>query len=300
MICKVKGYFFFYLPILVPNNPHCMSSPSCLNCNTTLDQSSRFCPVCGQKTDTHRLSFKHIIHDFFHAFTHADKSIFGLLRDLAIKPGIVAKEYIAGKRKKYFNPFTFFLILAGLFVLSNKYFTSESTPAKPDGEILARMPGQAARDQYVMMFTRGAEINGFLTRHSNIVSMFAVPVFGFVTWLFFRRNRYNFAENVTANLLFVSFSNIIFTILIYPLLGQARGNQGAYYSILMMGILLQMIYLSWCYFQFQPNDSRFRLPKAIGLSLLGLFLWQVIYMLVISVYIYRDLNFYKFFVRMFS
>ncbi|MET0298138.1 MAG: DUF3667 domain-containing protein [Flavitalea sp.] len=277
-----------------------MSSPSCLNCNTTLDQMARFCPSCGQKTDTHRLTFKHIIHDFFHAFTHADKSIFGLLRDLAIKPGIVAKEYIAGKRKKYFNPFTFFLILAGLFVVSNKYFTSESTPPKPDEAVLARMPTQAARDQYMLFFTRGAEINGFLSRHSNVVSMFAVPVFGFITWLFLRRNKYNFAENITANLMFVSFSNIIFTVLIYPLLGQVRGNAGATYTILTVGIILQMIYLSWCYFQFQPVGGRFRLPKAIGLSVFGLFIWQVVYMLVVSIYIYRDLNFYKIFTRVFS
>ena len=101
-----------------------MSSPNCLNCEENLEVSAKFCPQCGQKTSTHRLTIAHILHDGLHALTHADKGIFHLLKDLAVKPGIVAREYIAGKRKRYFNPFTFFLIMMGLFVVSASYFNS--------------------------------------------------------------------------------------------------------------------------------------------------------------------------------
>jgi ribosomal protein L32 len=75
-----------------------MSSNSCLNCEATLDFTARFCPNCGQKTNTHRLTLSHLFHDFFHALTYADKRILYLLRALALKPGIVAREYIAGKK----------------------------------------------------------------------------------------------------------------------------------------------------------------------------------------------------------
>src|ERR1700730_19439583 len=80
-----------------------MHPTNCLNCGTMLTADDNFCPVCGQKTDTHRISFSHIFHEFFHTLTHADKGVLALLRDLAVKPGMVAAEYIAGKRKKYFH-----------------------------------------------------------------------------------------------------------------------------------------------------------------------------------------------------
>jgi hypothetical protein len=80
-----------------------MSSPTCLNCEENLEISAKFCPQCGQKTDTHRLTIGHIVHDSVHAITHADKGIFHLLKDLAVRPGVVAREYIGGKRKKYFK-----------------------------------------------------------------------------------------------------------------------------------------------------------------------------------------------------
>ncbi|GEM_PF-4297466 len=85
-----------------------MHPTDCLNCGAAWQPGMNYCPQCGQKTDIHRLTFTHILHEFFHAFTHADKGIFHLLKGLATQPGTVAREYVEGKRKKYFNPFTFF------------------------------------------------------------------------------------------------------------------------------------------------------------------------------------------------
>ena len=78
----------------------------CLNCGTSLSARDYFCPRCGQKADTHRLTWKHFGHEVLHAVTHADASVLHLFRDLLVRPGTVAREYLAGKRKKYFSPFT--------------------------------------------------------------------------------------------------------------------------------------------------------------------------------------------------
>ena len=93
-----------------------MKVSHCSNCNALARTDDKYCSKCGQEIHVHRFTLGHIFHEFFHAFTHADKGIFYLLKELLVKPGTVAREYIGGKRKKYFNPFTFFLILAGLFV----------------------------------------------------------------------------------------------------------------------------------------------------------------------------------------
>ena len=74
----------------------------CANCAAPLDPQFRYCPQCSQKVDLHRLSLHDIFHDVVHYFTHADKGFFGLLKDLAVSTGKVAREYVTGKRKKYF------------------------------------------------------------------------------------------------------------------------------------------------------------------------------------------------------
>ena len=93
-----------------------MDTPAthCLNCNAALTPGQAYCSVCGQKADTHRLSLHDIGHAAIHVFTHTDHSVLGLVRDLAYKPGRVARDYVDGKRRKYFNPFTFFIVVVGV------------------------------------------------------------------------------------------------------------------------------------------------------------------------------------------
>ena len=93
---------------------------TCKNCETIFE--GNFCPNCSQKAGTHRFSVKHIVHEAFHAFTHTDKGIFFLIKEMLKRPGKVALEYNGGRRKKYFNPFTFLLIMIAL----NIFFTQKA------------------------------------------------------------------------------------------------------------------------------------------------------------------------------
>ena len=276
-----------------------MSSFSCLNCEATLDQNTRFCPYCGQKTNTHRLTLGHIFHDFFHALTHADKGIFYLLRALALKPGIVAQEYIAGKRVKYFNPFSLFLILMGIYVISNNFFAPSSKPLQPDSTVLARIPTEEGKKAYITTIRRASEVTGFMNKHSNILAMFAVPLFSFLSWIFYRKAAYNYAEHLTANLLFVTFSNLVFTVLVFPLQGLFGAEKGVANIFVYLGLILQVIYFTWCYFQFLPSRPGFRkFMGCFGLSLLGVILWTLVTMTAMALYIYRSPAFVNFFTRM--
>jgi hypothetical protein len=85
-----------------------MHPTDCLNCSAAWQPEMNYCPQCGQKTDIHRLTFTHILHEFFHAFTHADKGIFHLLNGLVAKPGTVEREMVEGKWKKVFQSLCLF------------------------------------------------------------------------------------------------------------------------------------------------------------------------------------------------
>lgn len=277
-----------------------MSSQTCLNCQASLDVSDRFCPICGQKADTHRLTLSHIFHDFVHAFTHADKGIFRLIGDLVARPGTVAKEYIAGKRKKYFNPFTFFLIMAGIMVLSATYFSGPEKTFVPDQTVLARIPTATGKQTYLVMSERGVQMNNFMNKHGNLMAMCAVPLFALFSWVAFRRNRYNYAEHFTANLMFVTLANLIFTLIIYPL--QASGATSMLFRVgtTAMGLILQVVYFTYAYYELQVEEARFRLPRAMLVSILAVFGWILVSMLGMAIFMYRNWHFYEFFTRMFG
>lgn len=113
---------------------------TCPNCSTLLEKKFAYCPICGQSAHIHRFNLPHVFHEVFHALTHADKGLLHLIKNLTLRPGVTAREYILeGKRKTYFNPFTFLLLVLGLTVLANSYFkpygTAPSPPARPQTQV---------------------------------------------------------------------------------------------------------------------------------------------------------------------
>lgn len=96
---------------------------NCLNCETIVQ--GRFCHVCGQENIVRHQSFwgltKHFVYDIF----HFDGKFFDTLKKLFFKPGVVAKEYVEGKRMKYLDPIRMYLFTSALFFL---IFFSFQTP----------------------------------------------------------------------------------------------------------------------------------------------------------------------------
>jgi len=92
----------------------------CLNCGAPLHGNENFCPECGQKNDIRKPNFSIYFSNFFDNFFSFDSKIFNTLKILIFKPGILTKEYVAGKRVRYVNPFKLLLNLSIVyFVLQN-------------------------------------------------------------------------------------------------------------------------------------------------------------------------------------
>lgn len=180
----------------------------CKNCDTAFE--GKFCPKCSQSANVHRLTTGHIIHEIAHGITHFDTGALHLLRKVIYVPGRVAKEYIDGKRKRYFNPFTLLiLLLAGSVVASNKtningdfiqsmkrvttaliVKTGKSSTAEKDKKI--REIGREMDD--AENSTKKA------TDSSKLINFFFLPVVSLLTWIFFKNSKYNYAENLVLNL----------------------------------------------------------------------------------------------------
>ena len=272
-----------------------MDTSHCLNCNKTLEEQVKFCPECGQSRNVHRFTMANFIHEGFHAFTHTDRGIFHLLKELALRPGTTARSFIRGKRKSYFNPFTFFLILMGVFVLSNSYFKKERRVAEPSARVLQNIPTEEGKKKYLITMDRVNKSAGFFNKHGNVVAMIAVPFISMFTFLFFRRKGFNYAEHLTANMMFVAFSNLIFTLIIFPLSGLVEPDKRYVFTALAM--LLQVLYFGWALNGFLDLKKAGARTKSFLVSLLAIILWAIFSVSMMAVYIYQSGDFYQFFTK---
>ena len=90
----------------------------CLNCDQPFAAPARFCPHCGQRADTARLSFVDILKELMHAFTNVERSPLVFAWALITRPGVVAREYVEGKRRRHYGPFATLAVLVGLAALA--------------------------------------------------------------------------------------------------------------------------------------------------------------------------------------
>ncbi|MFD0799237.1 DUF3667 domain-containing protein [Maribacter chungangensis] len=90
---------------------------TCLNCKHPLDISDKFCPNCSQANSTKRLTLKDFFEEFFSSLFSYDTKLFKTLAAMLTRPGKITKDYLAGKRVSYTNPFRFLLSLAIIYFL---------------------------------------------------------------------------------------------------------------------------------------------------------------------------------------
>jgi len=262
-----------------------MHPTNCLNCETMLTADDHFCPNCGQRTDTHRLTIKHILHEFLHTFTHADMGFLGMISDLVRKPGIVAMEYVQGKRKKYFNPFTFFVLSVGMLATSSHLFHTLDKEIKPDPRVVAQLP-PPLKIKYLNQIERVNEGTHFMSKNLNTAAMLLLPFYGFLSWVFFRRRGYNYSELLVGLMLFQSLVAIAQAILVIPLATKYRDDTLFLYVTLGF-VVLSCIYIGVAQFQFLRFNNRWMIVLTSLVSLLGFVIVFSILVLAMLTYVYR-------------
>jgi hypothetical protein len=181
-----------------------METHLCQNCGN--EYKGEFCNRCGQKT-VHRVSLGHIAHEAVHAFTHADKGIIHLFIELFKRPGMVAREYIIeGKRKRYFNPVQYLLIIASIatfvvltthlmdHVMQDNPFSSPSSYSKRQAEVTK-------------------EMTNFLSKYFNVVLLLQLPLFALGSYIVYRKHKLYYAEHLLLHVFITAQVTVISTVL---------------------------------------------------------------------------------------
>ena len=87
----------------------------CLNCGNSYE--GNFCPSCGQKAATKRLKFGEMVNNFLNSFVGGDNVFMNTSRDLVVRPGHMVRNYLLGKRVRYYNPLQMYVFMLTVYAV---------------------------------------------------------------------------------------------------------------------------------------------------------------------------------------
>lgn len=205
-----------------------MKTNLCLNCGKEV--TGKYCSYCGQKSSVHRFSLRNfVLHDFIHGIFHLDSGILFTVKSLFRRPGHFTREYIDGKRVKYFNAFTLIVIVLSIGYIISQY---------------------AAIDPFGFDFNKDMEVSGYkkvVKNYSKLVTLLGIPLYALCTYLFYRRAKKNFAEHLVLNTYLLCGTLIIE--LINKLL-MLSDNIKVVTIIVEIILTLETVYYVWFLYQF--------------------------------------------------
>lgn len=192
---------------------------NCKNCDTPL--TGKFCVNCGQKADVHPITVNSVLHDLMHALTHTDKGILLLIRQLLVRPGVVAREYIDGKRKKYFNPLSFLVItmaVSAYLSFKSGYFEAFSNMPRKQAEQTQSQNSAPPKKKLSEMDKIRFESYKIVINDGKIIGLVLIaPLITILSWIFFRKPKRGVAEHFVLQSYLLGLSNIFRVMVIIPL-----------------------------------------------------------------------------------
>ena len=160
--------------------------------------AGRYCSGCGeQASHRHSYSIRHFAEEAFENLLHLDGRVLRSLRALLLSPGLLAADFLRGRRKPYVGPLHLFLIANLIYFFLQPFsgfvpFTTTltvQTTAFPWSGLARRMIASKVdsrsldADAYRDDFDETAHLQG----KSLVIIM--VPLFALLVWALYRRAR---------------------------------------------------------------------------------------------------------------
>lgn len=226
----------------------------CLNCKTVFD--GKFCPECGQKSETKRFTFQKITSDTLTTITNTDKGIFFNLKNLTLNPGRSINNYLEGKRKQVFNPFSYALLATGLYLFVDHYYDFSIFKSFDN-------PDEKWKDANIGAYNFGQQIGYFIKKYLKFFYLLNIVYLSLITWLILRKR--NLIEHLVSNAFIIGHAVIITTLFI-PL----YKTPIFFNPITITSIAILM------YFTYKNYEERIVVFTAIFFGILASFLLQFI------------------------
>jgi len=227
----------------------------CKNCNFQIDHYS-FCPNCGAKKITKRITFNNLTQEFSDRFLNLDNSFIRTFIHLFTKPKDVIDGYIHGVRKRYINVFSYFAI--SLTIASLYSF----------------ILGKYKDVIFANVFTNVNQVevskiaSDISFEYQSLISFLTIPLLAFISRLvFLNYKKYNLTEHFVIHLYAYSHITMVISFITLPLL-----------------LIVKNIFLIlWIQFPVSIIYIAFVLKSLYGISLKKILLKTLVFLLIMSV-----------------
>jgi len=222
----------------------------CLNCGADIED--QFCPHCGQKKQVGKLTWYSLVSETVHFFSHIQHGFLNTSYQLLIRPGRVMKEYLAGKRKKYYKPISLFLVWAGLRYITYKLVSE-------------LMHYENLRDNNFLFGSK--EVGAYVVQYNQFFGLLLVPIVALFIWLIIARRKINYVETLTVSIYASAGIEMLILLQIFITGLLFRSN----FLTDNFSIQVQAVYLAWSFFclvDFFKRDKIKLLAVKILLALL--------------------------------
>lgn len=234
---------------------------TCKNCKTEID--SKFCPVCGQNSETHRVTVGYVLHESFHSITHADKGFLMLAKQLMTRPGHIAREYVEGRRKTYFNPLTYLILTSAIFYYVGTTTGYLDSLSGGGGATNRRMPELMA-ETFELSQTSGKWLTILLI----------APLCAALTSVFFIGKKFNYAEHFILHAFILGQAGLLRLVILIPIYYIAPERQMLMHWLVYEPIFIA--YLAISYHQFYKQHIAWTAIKAVLIRLLFIVLFWLV------------------------
>ena len=152
----------------------------CISCEK--EHNFNFCPNCGERAETRKISFSSTLEDTFATLSSMDRGFLYNLKVLVLQPQKIVNDYILGKRKGIFNPISFLIFSVSLYLVVVTWL-------KVPNENLA-----TSREAASKLRALAYEVGYFLRAYLKYFWVLSILPLGLSLRLIYRN--YNFFENL--------------------------------------------------------------------------------------------------------
>ncbi len=237
---------------------------SCLNCGSPVDD--KYCSHCGQRTSIERFSWKSLIEELFHFYTHLEHNFFRATFQIGYKPGKILKSILDGKRNSNPKPIGFLIVWITIFVVIFS-LVSKITHY-----------GAFNTDSLVTYDSASSVI---LNKYRSAIDIIILPFTSLIAWLIVAKPKLNYIEVLTTNFYFIA---ILFVLLsIQMLIAVIFGINFKTDAFDWMTIICYAIWLLYAAFDFY---KQYQIPHVIFRIILATILNTIVYFQIGKMWIF--------------
>ncbi len=231
---------------------------TCLNCEKEF--KGKFCPKCGQKAKTGRITLAAVFQELRQHVIHFDQGFIYTIKQLIIRPGHSIREYLEGKRVRHIKPLKFLFWAAAISFLVFHYVGLDEQmlqqfSKQPD----AKTPDSQKLSQKLMLLVTG---------HPTVVVYCMIPMIALFSWWLFRRRPYNFAEHFVLNAYLLGELSLM-SVITSPLARFFSNMNSSAWVTTAPSLVIWAVYFGWAYGQFLQSNSIWVRVKGVLAILLG-------------------------------